>query len=119
IPFIASTELGQAIIAQGIYEQNIYSRFLLMDRALEFIMSNPLRALIGFNHSEWSQYYAFQSGHSTGVHNNPLASLLFLGVIGGAITLLVFYAVPASRVLRQLKAEELQPPDRRRREVAL
>jgi len=119
LPLIAETGFGRSIIGEGIFERNIYTRFSIVHGAVDVISTNPIRVLVGIDHSDWTLFWLSRTGESVGLHNNIFASLLYLGVIGGAITLLVLYAIPAIRILRQLKNDALTPTDVTRRRVAL
>ncbi len=119
LPVVGSTAVGQALIGEGVFEVNVFGRFTLVDDALVLIRSDPSRFLLGFEHSDWSMYYSSLQGEETGIHNNIVASLLFLGVFAGMASLYLLYAGPARLVLHQLRHADLHPEHRQRRLVAV
>lgn len=110
IPFLGSTALGAALIGEGIYERNVEARFSLMDGAMQLVQDSPLQALIGWQHADWQ---AAAVNTEAGVHNHFMASLLYLGVIGGAASIWALFVAPLKIVVVQLETHDLSSADRK------
>lgn len=96
-PQLSATELGEAVIGEGIYQANVQSRFSLTQGALELLRSDPARALIGWSHSEWLEV-APNSLEAT-IHNHFIALLVFMGLPMGLLSIWLMFVRPLSRLV--------------------
>jgi len=117
LQFLAQTPVIAPLVGEGIYERNVYRRFTLLDAAQSFVSEQPLRALVGFDHHEWRT--TTMGIEEVGLHNNFAASLVHLGLVAGAITLVGLFFLPAFRVISQLEAGDLDDAQSRVRKVCL
>lgn len=117
LPLMTSTGLGRALVGQGIFEVNVTTRFEVSEGAVNLISSSPFAAVIGFDHADWSVGVPDYEG--VGVHNHFLATLLFVGLIAGVVTLWALFIGPAAAVLRSLEQNHLTEPQVLRRQVLM
>ncbi len=117
LPLITSNFLGRALVGQGIFEENVTTRFEVSEGAVALISSSPFAAVVGFDHGDWSVGVPDYEG--VGVHNHFLATLLFVGLIAGAVTLWALFIGPAAAVLHSLEEDDLTDAQVLRRQVAL
>src|SRR5699024_1243270 len=101
MPYFAETEVGAALIGEGIYERNVEARFNLVDGAIQLVSSSFGTAIIGWQHADWQMVAPVET--QVGVHNHFLASILYLGLIAGSISVWAFFYRPLKVVSLQLE----------------
>lgn len=118
LPVVLTTGLGRAVVGEGIFETNVISRFALREGVADLIASAPFASVVGFDHADWTggNYDEYEG---IGVHNHFLATLLFVGIIAGGLTLWALFISPCLTVLRSLSDGELNAAQVRRRQVLL
>jgi hypothetical protein len=107
LPSIANTGVGSALIGEGIYMENVETRFALIDGVTALIQARPFSAIAGFDHADWIA--SEQSLEEAGVHNHFVGTLIFFGVPAGALMLWAVFFAPAWRILNQLSSGILDP----------
>lgn len=105
LPYLSNTSFGRDVVGQGIFERNVESRFTLFNGALKMINNSPLRSILGWSHDDWRNSNLLQV--DAGVHNFFASSLLFLGLIGGFLTLWGLFVRPLGHALALFKNESL------------
>lgn len=108
LPTIQANELGSGLIGEDIYERNVYTRFELFDSGFDFIGEDPLQSVLGRSRGEWEDYLESQAALPKSVHNHFLASIINLGFIAGAISIVALFALPLFRLAsksRRLSAD--------------
>ncbi|WP_066640736.1 hypothetical protein [Serinicoccus hydrothermalis] len=113
------TELGfvRALVGEGIFERNVTVRGTLAYGAVRLLTENPWAAAFGWPHSAWAEINGLDT--EAGVHNHFLSNLVFLGVIGGTLTIAAFYWIPLARILRTVETAELTSEQHDRRAFVL
>lgn len=120
IPLLQDTLIGQALIGQGVFHRNVEARFTLVYGALTMIAANPVRSLIGWSHAQWAMYSPLASQTSgLVVHNHFVSSIMFLGIIGGSLTILALYVLPLRNVVTSLEKLNSESIEARRRRFAV
>lgn len=117
LPALSQTVVGSALIGQDTFERNVSVRFSLLDQAYALISTRPWRALLGFDHADWTDYTVDVA--EAGTHNHFAASLLFLGILGGAATIWCLYVAPLWLVLTSLHDVGVSPEELRLRRMVL
>jgi hypothetical protein len=102
-PLIVSTgmsafqenRLGKALMGEGLYEKNVHGRFATFQKAMNLLLNEPGRLVFGISHAEWTRVAAgledAAEDADVGLHNHFLSNVVFLGPVGGAIALLIFF----------------------------
>lgn len=108
IPFLESNAVTASILGERTTRRNVDQRLEAIDVAVEFLLQDPARSMLGYGRSAWFAEVEQQVGARLGIHNNYLAHVVFLGVIVGSLSLLVLYIVPAWRLSRRLAASPSQ-----------
>jgi hypothetical protein len=89
-------------IGEGVLEKNIYVRLDLNLAATDLLSESPLRSLFGISHSQWMPEYSrigiYKFVH---LHNHFLSNIIFLGLIGGSLNLLL-YLIPVVSIIKNL-----------------
>lgn len=116
-PLLEDNFIGRSTIGEGILQQNVESRFTLVQGALAMISHDPTRSLIGWSHSEWIAESPVSV--DVGVHNNFVSAIMFLGVIGGSLTILALYFLPLKNVVSGLEKIDTLSLEARRRRFAV
>ncbi|GJM17012.1 MAG: hypothetical protein DHS20C13_23390 [Thermodesulfobacteriota bacterium] len=88
-------------VGEGIYEKNIYYRSDTNRMAAAFLIESPLRSLVGIPHSEWSLFYIDEEIEIGGLHNHFLSNIIFLGLLGGLLNMLL-YIIPLASITKNL-----------------
>jgi len=92
-----------AFVGEGIYEKNIYYRLDTNRTAAALLIESPLRSLIGIPHSEWSFFYVDVGYEAGGLHNHFLSNIMFLGLLGGLLNMLL-YLIPLASIINNLNS---------------
>lgn len=117
IPVLEDNLIGRSIIGKGIFQQNVESRFTLVQGALSMIANDPARSLIGWSHSDWIAESPVIP--DVGVHNNFVSAIMFLGIIGGPLTILGLYFLPLRRIVSIVERIDKLSLEARRRRFAI
>ena len=99
-----------SIVSEGIYEENIYGRLSTYSAALNMIIERPDKLILGINHTDWTNNQEANpigetNADAIALHNHYLSDILFLGIIGGLFSWLLFL-IPILRMKRRIKAND-------------
>jgi O-antigen ligase len=114
LPVTDTVGVSQGFVGEGVYASNVEARFTLIDGAIRLINDDPTGAILGWSHQEWIAHSSLSQ--DSGVHNFFASSLLFLGLIGGSLTILGIFFFPLASILKSLSADDLTPEQQRRRQ---
>ncbi len=92
-------------IGEGIYEKNVLARFLINNIVINFIKQNPINLLIGDHHNSWVEFFYEIEGAEIGIHNHFLSNLIFIGLIGGFLHILI-YILPIVNLIKRITTKE-------------
>ena len=105
LPYLMDTELGRDVVGQGIFQRNVESRFTLFNGAARMIADSPFRSILGWSHEDWRSSNLLTV--EAGVHNFFASSLLFLGLIGGSLTIWALFIRPLGHAVALCKSNRL------------
>lgn len=89
-----------ALIGEDTTEENVEARLTLYRLAWQQIRSADLGELLfGLERSSWADSSTLVFGQSLVLHNHTLATILFFGVIGGSLALVLLYVAPALTII--------------------
>jgi len=111
LPRLSDFAVVRALVGENVFQRNVSIRFTLAQEAGESIVSDWFGILFGNSHVDWFK----EVGLDAGVHNFFLGELLFLGVVGGALTVWGFFIRPLGVVTRILMDRQTHDRERIRR----
>ena len=100
LPWIGSLPIGEALIGEGVFEKNVYSRGVQHEIALNLIMEQPSRTLFGYSHAEWLRWMGELEDKEHVIHNHFISLILYMGLLPGGFALLALYVIPMYRMIR-------------------
>lgn len=80
----------KSFVSEGIYQWNVDERYDQYTAALNAITENPTVFFAGVQHTEWTDYSKGMVGEGRALHNHFLSILVFLGLVGGIVNLIVY-----------------------------
>ena len=80
----------RALVSEGQYQYNVDERYYEYTAAIKAVTENPTVFFVGVPHSEWTYYSRGMISEGEALHNHFLSMLVFFGIIGGLINLLVY-----------------------------
>lgn len=107
LPALMATSIGRGLVGEGVFERNVFTRFLLIDHVGEFVNRDWVRGVfLGFTHDDWlQQNYGWRVGgpvdQETGIHNHFAADLAFHGLLPGVVLVLAMFAIPMWRLIQR------------------
>lgn len=81
-------------------QRNIHFRLDLNRSATDTLIESPLRSLFGIPHSQWMPEYSIRGIYeSETIHNHFLSNIIFLGLLGGLLNILL-YLIPLASIIK-------------------
>ena len=79
----------RGFLGEGVVNKNVYSRLAINRVALDFLTSSPADLAFGSGHTEWLEALYENEGLEGALHNHFLSNAVFLGVVGGTLSVLL------------------------------
>lgn len=80
----------KSLVGESTYKTNVSKRYDQYRRAVDLLTNKPSVLLLGIKHSMWMEYSSGVEGEEESLHSHFFSILIFLGLIGGTINLLVY-----------------------------
>ena len=100
IPVLESTPVTNSILGESTFRENIDDRAIVQEVGIDLLSADLARSINGYGREAWLDHVERVAGLRISLHNNYLAQMIYLGLVGGTISMTVLYLTPAWRSTR-------------------